>query len=82
MEARANFSQGHVWTRVCIYSTGDIASVVLLQPSGNAELDQAALTVARLTHWKPAMSDGKPVTRCTHFRVDFHLKPSAPLLLN
>ncbi|HTT06055.1 MAG TPA: energy transducer TonB [Steroidobacteraceae bacterium] len=82
MEARATFSQGHVWTRVCVYSTGDVASVALLQPSGDAQLDQAALTVAKLTRWKPAMANGKPVARCTRFRVDFSLRRSAPLLLN
>jgi TonB family protein len=82
MQARASFSQGHVWTRVCLYSTGDVASVALLQPSGDADLDQAALTVAKLTRWKPAMANGRPVARCTRFRVDFSLKRAAPLLLN
>lgn len=73
MEARLSFEQGHVWTRVCVYSTGDIASVALLQTSGDKALDNAALAVARLTRWKPALAHGKPVARCSPFRVNFAL---------
>jgi periplasmic protein TonB len=80
MAARMNFAQGHVWTRVCVYSTGDIASVAVLQTSGDAQLDQAALTVAKQTRWKPAMAQGKPVARCSPFRVDFSLT-QGPLVI-
>ena len=73
LESRLSFSQGRVWTRVCVYSTGDVASVSLLQTSGDRALDDAALTVARQTHWKPALAHGKPVARCSPFRVDFAL---------
>jgi protein TonB len=80
MEARMAFTQGHVWTRVCVYSTGKVASVALSQSSGDAQLDKAALIIARQTRWAPAIADGKPVARCTPFRVDFSLT-SAPLVL-
>jgi TonB family protein len=73
MAARVSFAQGHVWTRVCVYSTGVIASVALLQTSGDKALDDAALTVARLTRWRPAMANGKPVARCSPLRVVFSL---------
>jgi TonB family protein len=75
-KALVQVTQGHVWTRVCIYSTGDIASVSLMQSSGDQELDGAALTIARQTRWKAAIANGKPVTRCRPFRVDFSLAHS------
>lgn len=71
MAARVTFAQGHVWTRVCVYSTGNIASVSLVQTSGDKALDDAALTLAHLTRWKPALVEGKPVARCSPFRVNF-----------
>lgn len=80
VEARLSFAQGHVWTRVCVYSTGEIASVAVLQTSGDPQLDQAALTVAKQTHWKPATVHGMPVARCSPFRVDFSLT-QGPLVI-
>jgi TonB family protein len=73
LAARQSFSQGQVWTRVCVYSTGEIASVSLARGSGDSALDEAALTVARQTRWKPAMAHGKPVARCCPLQVDFTL---------
>jgi len=67
--ARLSFSQGEVWTRVCVYSTGEIASVALLRSSGDRELDAAALATALLR--------GKPVARCRPFRIDFTLTQPA-----
>ena len=81
MAARLSFAQGQVWTRVCVYSTGEIASVAVLRTSGDTQLDQAALTIAKKTRWKPAMLHGTPVARCTPFRVDFSLT-QGPLMIN
>lgn len=78
--ARLSFTQGHVWTRVCVYSTGQVASVAVIQTSRDPQLDQAALTIARQTHWKAATADGRPVARCTPFRVDFSLT-NGPLVI-
>ncbi|HEX4051969.1 MAG TPA: energy transducer TonB [Steroidobacteraceae bacterium] len=80
MSARRNSAQGRVWTRVCIYSTGQIASIAVLRSSGDYALDQAALKVAHLTRWKPAMSNGKPVARCLPFSVQFSMGERSLLL--
>src|SRR6185312_4881254 len=80
MAARLSFAQGQAWTRVCVYSTGEVASVSLSKSSGNSQLDQAALNVARKTRWRPAIAHGKPVARCTIFRVQFSLT-QGPLVL-
>jgi len=80
MAARLAFTQGSVWTRVCVYSTGQVASVAVLKSSGDPQLDQAALTIARQTHWKAATAHGEPVARCTPFRVNFSLT-NGPLII-
>ncbi|HLK70689.1 MAG TPA: TonB family protein [Steroidobacteraceae bacterium] len=72
--ARISASQGQVLTLVCVYSTGEIASVELVHSSGHRELDAAGLALARQTRWKAAIAQGRPVARCSRLRIDFSVR--------
>lgn len=71
--ARRNGIEGRAGVKICINTQGKIDSADVTQSAGNADLDVAAVKVARAFRFKPAMSEGKPIASCVTLPVKFQL---------
>src|SRR5579863_1762689 len=71
--SRRNNEEGRPVVKICVNAAGKIDSVEITTPSGHPLLDDAALKVAKLMKFKPATSEGKPVTSCPTLPVKFVL---------
>jgi periplasmic protein TonB len=70
-------TQGLAAVNACLDAKGRLTSdPSILESTGSAILDQAALRLARAGsgHFQPSTEDGKPVDACIGFRVRFTLK--------
>lgn len=73
--------QGTVVVRACVDGSGRLSSAPLVaRTSGSARLDAAALRFASAAsgHFIPATLNGKPVSQCTSFAVNFVLSSAQP----
>ena len=66
--------EGTVWLRVQVLEDGSVGSVELAQTSGNAELDQSALTTVKKWHFKPAVQGGVTSTQFIRIPITFKLQ--------
>ena len=71
--SRRNNEEGRPVVKICVNAAGKIESVEIASPSGHPLLDEAALKVAKAFRFKPATSEGKPVTSCPTLPVKFVL---------
>jgi protein TonB len=71
--ARANNTQGTVTLRVLIAADGSVQAIRVVRGLPDGLTDQA-IAVARLTKFKPAMKDGKPVPYWIGLDVSFNLR--------
>jgi TonB family protein len=67
-----------VLVEVTVNPDGTLASSTIFRSSGNADVDQAALSEARASTYAPKLVDCKPVSGQYLFRAEFN--PSASLL--
>lgn len=66
--------EGAALVRVCVDAQGvRHADPVIEQSSGNAQLDQSALNVARHGRYARALQGGTPVPNCYQFRINFRI---------
>jgi periplasmic protein TonB len=73
--ARIAGVQGEVWIQAYIDKNGDVKAVEILKASGaKAGFEEAAITAARATSWKPAISNGRPVGVWVSYKIEFRLK--------
>ncbi|HXP64320.1 MAG TPA: TonB family protein [Steroidobacteraceae bacterium] len=69
--------EGNVAVTACVDAKGRLtSSPSILQSSGSASLDQAALRLAKAGsgHYRPTKEDGRPVESCYGFLIQFILK--------
>ena len=66
--------EGRVWIKALVYKDGSVKDAVVYKSSGTPALDEAALAVASLNKFKPAIQNGKPVSIWVTYQVDFVLK--------
>ena len=69
--------QGNAAVNVCVDARGWLtSSPSIIQSSGSATLDQAALRLAKAGsgHYQPSREDGRPVDSCYGFLIQFILK--------
>ena len=66
--------EGSVWVRVLVDTTGAIAKAVVQKTSGHKEMDDAALTAASKSIFKPALSGGAKVRLWVSYEIKFQLK--------
>lgn len=71
--ARAESIQGSVTLRVLVGEDGNVSAVHVVRglPDG---LNEQAIAAARLTKFKPAMKDGKPVTYWVILEMNFNIR--------
>ena len=65
--------EGVVWIKALVDKKGDVRDAVIYKTSGTASLDAAALKVAHLNKFKPAIQNGRPVAMWVAYRVQFVL---------
>lgn len=73
-EARQAGHEGKVRLKVLIAETGSVQEVLLIQGSGSASLDQAAVAALQTWRFAPAIRDGKPVSAWVAVPVVFTLR--------
>lgn len=71
--AYRNREEGSVLVRAEIGADGVPGEVTLARRSGSRDLDNAALAAVRQWHFRPAISNGKPVASAVEVPVDFKL---------
>jgi len=65
-------SDGKVGVCVCLDESGRLAQEpTILQSSGDAGFDAAAIKLARAGHYRSAAQEGKPKSGCTRFKVTY-----------
>ncbi len=62
---------GTVWLEIKVDENGKVSDARVSRSSGFAELDSAAMSVAKLDSFKPATYKGKPRSFSTRYRVVF-----------
>ncbi len=75
--ARRLGETGAAAVRVCVDPGGKLtAAPTIFQSSGNAQLDQGALRLARdgSGHYRPSTENGRPMSACYAFRIKFQLE--------
>ena len=66
---------GTVWLKVLVDETGRILEAKIVKDSGkDVGFEEAALAAAMKTEWKPATSDGKPISVWITYEIDFDIK--------
>ena len=72
-KARANGTQGSVVLRVLVNEDGGVNAISVVRglPDG---LTEQAIAAARLTKFKPAMKDGKPVPYWVILEINFNIR--------
>jgi TonB family protein len=64
----------------CVDAQGTVQSVNIVRSSRNAELDDAALKVARASRYSPGTEAGKSLAAsCIKFKVRFVIKDGVPV---
>jgi TonB family protein len=71
--ARANGTQGSVVLRVLVTEDGNVNAIRVVRGLPDGLTDQA-IAVARLTKFKPAMKDGKPVPYWVALEINFNIR--------
>jgi periplasmic protein TonB len=71
--ARREGQEGRAIIKICVNQLGKIDSADVATSSGFPELDEAAIKVAKAYRFKPATSEGKPVSSCPTLPVKFEL---------
>jgi len=67
--------EGSVWVEVLIGKDGRVLDALILRESGqNAGFEESAISSARKSIWKPAISGGQPVAVWISYKVVFRLK--------
>ena len=74
--ARREGQEGRAIIKICVNQQGKIDSADVATSSGFPELDEAAIKVAKAYRFKPATSEGKPVSSCPTLPVKFELHMS------
>jgi protein TonB len=74
--ARREGQEGRAIIKICVNQLGKIDSADVATSSGFPELDEAAIKVAKAYRFKPATSEGKPVSSCPTLPVKFELHMS------
>jgi TonB family protein len=65
-------SDGKVGVCVCLDESGKLAQEpTILQSSGDAAFDAAAIKLAHAGHYRPTVQEGKPKSGCTRFKVTY-----------
>jgi TonB family protein len=72
--ARKAGIEGRVMVKMLVDIDGAIMEALILQSSGNQNLDEAALAFARRCRFKPAQQHHKPVRVWVNFPVDYLLQ--------
>lgn len=73
--ARKAGIEGKVWLKVLVDVNGDVRDVIILTDSGaNAGFEEAALSAARDSKWRPAMQNRQPIPVWVAYEVKFRLK--------
>jgi TonB family protein len=68
----AAVSDGKVGVCVCLDEGGKVAQEpTILQSSGDAGFDAAAIKLARAGHYRPAVQEGKPKAGCVRAKVSY-----------
>jgi len=66
---------GTVWLKVFVDERGRILEAKIVEDSGkDVGFEEAALAAAVKTKWKPATSNGKPISVWITYKVDFDIK--------
>jgi TonB family protein len=66
---------GTVWLKVFVDERGRILEAKIVEDSGkDVGFEEAALAAAVKTEWKPATSNGKPISVWLTYKVDFDIK--------
>ena len=66
---------GTVWLKVFVDERGRILEAKIVEDSGkDVGFEEAALAAAVKTEWKPATSNGKPISVWITYKVDFDIK--------
>ena len=74
-DALAAAITGIVWLKVHLDTLGQVTDAQIVKDSGlNVGFEEAALTAARKTKWKPAISGGKPIATWVTYKVEFNIK--------
>lgn len=69
--ARQNGAVGALQVKVCLDASGSVTDAVVMKSSGNAELDDSALTAAKGSSFSPEIANCVPVPSAYIFRSDF-----------
>ena len=65
--------EGLVWIKALVGSDGNVKNAVVYKSSGTPALDEAAVAVAPMCKFKPAIQNGRPVAMWVTYKVDFIL---------
>ncbi len=72
--SRRRGEEGGVVLEIAVDARGGVEHVEVVQSSGFAELDAAALRAARAARFTPARQDGRAVAARARLTLDFKLK--------
>jgi TonB family protein len=73
--ARIAGVQGEVWVKAYIDKNGNVLNAFIYKDSGaKAGFEEAAITAAKASSWKPAISNGQPVGVWICYKIEFKLK--------
>lgn len=84
-QAKRAGQEGGVVIHICVDPSGRLTEPPrVTTSSGNDLLDSAGITVAAAGsgHYIPGMEDGKAITSCTNFKVNFVMRHDNPMLPN
>ncbi|WP_353506617.1 energy transducer TonB [Variovorax flavidus] len=73
-EAKRNGLEGEVLTKVLVEPTGKVSKVELIQSSGFAVLDRAAMETTKCLVYEPGTIDGVPTSMWTDFPLNYRLE--------
>ena len=71
--AYRNREEGSVLVRAEVDANGKLGAVTVARRSGSRDLDNAAMDAVRQWHFRPAISQGKPIASAVEVPVDFKL---------
>lgn len=72
--AKLRGEEGDVVLEIEVASDGYVSSVTVVDSSGFASLDEAAVKAARSASFRPAKADGRPVASVARITLKFQLK--------
>jgi protein TonB len=73
LEAQERGITGEVWLKVLVDTLGKVGNPMIISGKGyNTEyFEKSAIEAALKTKWKPAKSDGKPISVWVTYKIDF-----------